>query len=171
MHTTNDKPIIRFYTDGSCRTNPGPGGYGVLMLIDGWEVTKEYSEHCDSTTNNREELKAIIKALEAATSLLEEMPNTFDKIYIYSDSAYCVNMCNDWIWTWARNDWKNSKKKVVENVDLVHTLYKYLNKDFFNCQVEIRKVKGHVGIWENEYVDALATGDEKKKKLLLSQQP
>ena len=49
------------------------------------------------------------------------------------------------------------------------SLYNYLNKDFFNCQVEIRKVKGHVGVWENEYVDALATGDEKKKKKLLEQ--
>ena len=166
----NAKPIIRIYTDGACKGNPGPGGYGVLMLVDGWDVdAREFSEQCEETTNNREELKAIIKALEVATTFISEMPDTFDKIYIYSDSAYCVNMCNDWIWNWAKNDWKNSKKKTVENIDLVHTLYNYLNKDFLNCQVEIRKVKGHVGVWENEYVDALATGDENKKKRLLKE--
>lgn len=164
-----NKPIIRIYTDGSCSKNPGPGGYGVLVVFDGMDKTHEYSERCEETTNNREELKAILKALEISTTVLTEMPNTFEKIYIYSDSAYCVNMCNDWIWNWAINDWKNSKKKTVENIDLVKSLYNYLNKDFFNCQVEIRKVKGHVGVWENEYVDALATGDEKKKKKLLEQ--
>lgn len=169
MDTKNNKPIIRIYTDGACKGNPGPGGFGVLTIIDGWDKTYEYSEQCEDTTNNREELKALIKALDVATAFLEEMPDTFDKIYIYSDSAYCVNMCNDWIWTWAKNDWKNSKKKTVENIDLVHSLYKYINKDFFNCQVEIRKVKGHVGVWENEYVDALATGDMKKKEQLLKQ--
>ena len=164
-----NKPIIRIYTDGSCSKNPGPGGYSVLVVFDGMDKTHEYSERCEETTNNREELKAILKALEISTTILEEMSNTFEKIYIYSDSAYCVNMCNDWIWNWATNDWKNSKKKTVENIDLVKSLYNYLNKDFFNCQVEIRKVKGHVGVWENEYVDALATGDEKKKKKLLQQ--
>lgn len=169
MDTINNKPIIRIYTDGACKGNPGPGGFGVLVVFDGMDKMHEFAEQCEETTNNREELKAIIKALDIATAILEEMPNVFEKIYIYSDSAYCVNMCNDWIWSWATNGWKNSKKKTVENIDLVQSLYNYLNKDFFNCQVEIRKVKGHYDSWENEYADALATGDTKKKERLLKQ--
>ena len=148
--------MIFFYTDGSCRKNPGPGGFGVLGFSDeNPNVIKfKYSEVCESTTNNREELKAILKAFE----VIEK--EHINEATIYSDSAYCVNMLNDWIFNWARNDWKNSKKQTVENIDLVKPLYNYVSKNYFNCQV--MKVKGHHGNVYNELADALATSNFNK---------
>ena len=151
---------IEIYTDGACSGNPGPGGFG-LVAVDGKIVKYAYNEECEETTNNREEMKAILHAFEYACTYFR-----FDDVLIYSDSAYCVNMINDWIWTWAKNGWKNSKKKTVENLDLVKDLHKYLTMEFFPCQVI--KVKGHDGNAANELADALATNNEKKyQKILL----
>lgn len=149
------------YTDGACKGNPGPGGFGVLIKEDSI-IKYKYSKECEQTTNNREELKAILHALDIAYRCFY-----FETVLIYSDSAYCVNMINDWIWTWARNDWKNSKKKTVENIDLVKKIYNYINKEFYHCQVV--KIKGHSGIIENELADALATNDEKKYNKILTE--
>lgn len=146
--------MIEIYTDGACKGNPGPGGYGVVILDEDAVRYKFCKGSEEDTTNNREEMKAIIHAFEFAA----DFPN--EDIIIYSDSAYCVNMINDWLWTWSKNGWKNSKKKEVENIDLVKEIYKYVNKEFFNCQVV--KVKGHAGSAGNELADALATFDEKK---------
>lgn len=148
-----------FYTDGACKGNPGPGGFGVVC-VENNEIKYQYAERCEQTTNNREELKAILHVFKIAVENYR-----FESILIYSDSAYCVNMLNDWIWTWANNGWKNSKKKEVENIDLVKQLYNYLNMEFFPCQV--MKVKGHAGEVENELADALATGDKAKYKTIL----
>ncbi len=141
------------YTDGACKGNPGPGGFGVVAFENN-TIYLQYKEQCEQTTNNREELKAILHAFQIA----EGAPN--ETFIVYSDSAYCVNMLNDWIWTWARNGWKNSKKKEVENIDLVKQLYNYISKDFFNCQVV--KVSGHDGNIGNELADALATFNKNK---------
>lgn len=152
-----------FFTDGSCRKNPGPGGYGIVHLVtreEGTELVLSITNQTnEETTNNREEIKAILNVFEIAA-------NDPDNQYIiYSDSAYCVNMINDWIWNWAKNNWKNSKKVTVENYDLVKQLYYYLNKDFFNCQV--KKCSGHIGIVENELADALATYNLSKFKKII----
>ena len=172
------KEIRIFYTDGACSGNPGPGGFGVVELtqitfkkksqMDN-SVIKEvtipnvnycYSSKSDLTTNNREELKAILHVFEIAAA------DPSNEYLVYSDSAYAVNMINNWIYSWAKNNWKNSKKQQVENIDLVQEIYKYLNIDFFNCQV--KKVSGHSGLLGNELADALATQNEKKYfKLLL----
>ena len=150
-----------FYTDGACKGNPGPGGYGVIEL--GKNIVKNvevsivnyfHSAQSDLTTNNREELKAIIHVMELAAA----DPDT--EYVVYSDSAYAVNMINDWIWKWAKSDWYNSKNKEVENSDLVKEIYKYLTIEFFNFQ--IKKCKGHAGLIGNELADALATNDYKK---------
>lgn len=146
-----------FYTDGSCSKNPGPGGFGVVQ-INGDIIQYSYSKSCSETTNNREELKAILHAMEIG--LKDNEP-----IVIYSDSAYCVNMLNDWIWGWANKGWKNSKKEEVKNLDLVKRLYNNLNKDFFSCQ--IKKVNGHCGIPANELADALATGNKIKYQSII----
>ena len=66
-------------------------------------------------------------------------------------------MINNWIWTWAKNNWKNSKKKEVENIDLVKIIFNYINKNYFDCQV--KKINGHAGILGNELADALATSN------------
>lgn len=159
-----------FYTDGACSGNPGPGGFGVVSTgtqqvktknVFGNAETKEvttieyfYEEQCQNTTNNREELKAILHVFQLAAADKE------NEYTIYSDSAYAVNMINNWIYSWAKNNWLNSKNKQVENLDLVKELYKYVTTDFFNCQV--KKVSGHAGEVGNELADALATNNKNK---------
>ena len=104
-----ERQEVNFYTDGGCSGNPGPGGYGVVCL-DGKDILYAISYQEEFTTNNRMELKAIINVFEKFKDR-EDL-----KITLYSDSAYCVNMLNDWIWKWALNDWCNSKGKEVENM-------------------------------------------------------
>lgn len=145
-----------FYVDGACKGNPGSGGYGVIGFNEKNEIVYVYNETCEKTTNNREELKAILHAFE----LSQRNENINKDCIIYSDSAYSVNMINNWIHTWATNNWKNSKKQTVENIDLVKEIYKYLNINFFNCQVV--KCNGHDGIIGNELADALATNNLNK---------
>lgn len=164
--------MIEIFTDGSSKGNPGPGGFGVVILKKNIKdecensnmvkTTLKYSYHeaCENTTNNREELKAILHAFELAQTKFKD-----ETCLIYSDSAYCVNICNNWIYSWAKNGWKNSKKKTVENLDLVQNLYKYLTIDFFNCQV--CKCNGHDGIIENELADALAIFNNHKFNKIL----
>ena len=148
------------YTDGSCRKNPGPGGWGMLVMNE--EDTKVLFYEYDSaemTTNNRMELSAILCALQYA----EEYPD--DTFIIYSDSAYVVNSCNEWMRNWAANNWKNSKKVTVENVDLMKEIYSYISRDFPNF--EIRKCSGHTGEVGNELADAVATGTWSKFENLI----
>lgn len=148
--------MIKIYTDGSCIKNPdGPGGFGVIAINNN-DIVYLYSTRTNNTTNNREELKAIINAFEYA----QQDKNLEETFIIYSDSAYCVNMINDWIYKWQRNGWRRAKNQPIENLDLVQIIYKYITKDWFNC--EVQKTSGHVGITENELADALATGDFNK---------
>ena len=167
-----EKIIINIYTDGSSKGNPGPGGFGVVSFIHDNNTYPDYSISMPSkedTTNNREELKAILNAFEYSMKLMknpfyEKCDLTF---IIHSDSAYCVNICNDWIFKWARNNWMNTKKKEIENKDLILSLYEYLTIDFFPCQVV--KTSGHSQIYGNELADALATGDIKKYRKLIEE--
>ena len=144
-----------FFTDGACSGNPGPGAYAIIELDNETDKTilNGRIELSEWTTNNREELKGIIYVLKTFAS--EDY-----KIAIYSDSAYCVNLFNDWIWKWSVNDWRNSKGKQVENLDLIQEgfeLYKY-----YESNVTIIKVKGHDGLIGNELVDAMASGNKTK---------
>ena len=143
--------MIHIWTDGSSRGNPGPGGYGVVIINDN-EVVYKYNKQEQKITNNQAEMKAVLHAFEIAENLYSNQ-----NCIIHSDSAYVVNMCNNWIFTWAKNNWINSKNKRVENIDLVKSLYKYLSKDFFNCQVV--KTTGHANVTGNELADALATNN------------
>lgn len=151
--------MIYIYTDGSSKGNPGPGGFGVVALKDN-TIKYSYHEQNENTTNNREELKAILHAFYLSQTKFKETD-----CIICTDSSYCYNICNDWIFFWAKNNWKNSKKKTVENLDLVQQLYNYLTIDFFNCQVI--KVNGHQGDIGNELADALATLNNKKYEKII----
>lgn len=146
------KMEFNYYTDGSSRGNPGPGGWGYILLQEGHLL--EYSSgQEENTTNNRMELKAILEVAKLAA----EHPKV--GFIIHSDSAYCVNTINTWMWSWAKNNWKRSKNQPVENLDLIKQLYNLFDTEFFNACV--RKVPGHSGLLGNELADRLAVDDKK----------
>lgn len=140
-------PELFAYTDGACSGNPGPGGWGVLLIArDGETVLKE-RELCGGeadTTNNRMELLAAISALECL--------NRASSLIVVTDSAYVKNGVTSWMHGWKRNGWKTSDKKPVKNVDL----WQRLDEAGQRHQVEWRWIKGHAGHEENERADALA---------------
>lgn len=135
--------VIEIYTDGGCINNPGPGGYGVVILDAGRR--KELSGGFRRTTNNRMELFACIQGLRAVP---ESSP-----VVLYSDSQYLVNAMNrGWAQTWRRNGWKRAGAAPVENCDLWEQLLALCDR---RC-VEFVWLKGHAGTAENERCDRLA---------------
>ena len=133
---------VQVYTDGACSGNPGPGGWGVLLLWNDHE--KELSEGEFETTNNRMELMAAIMGLE---SLKRGMA-----LDLYTDSTYVRDGITKWIHNWKRNGWKTAAKKPVKNEDL----WVRLDKAITRHDVEWHWVKGHAGHPENERADELA---------------
>ena len=153
--------MLNIYVDGSSHGNPGAGGFGVV-IINNNKLEYAFSEQFNNVTNNQMELRAIIHALEL---IKERYPE--EEVIIHSDSAYCVNMCNNWIWTWSKNDWKNSKKQIVENYELVRKIWKFVSMEFPNFQIV--KCSGHSGIIENELADRLANQDFTKFTKILEE--
>ena len=139
---TAESPKILIYSDGACSGNPGPGGWGAV-LISG-EHRKEISGGEGLTTNNRMELLAAISALEA----LKKRSN----VALYTDSAYVKNGITGWVHGWKRNGWRTAYKKPVKNVELWQALDTLRNKH----DVEWHWLKGHAGHPENERADELA---------------
>ena len=140
-------PDLFAYTDGACSGNPGPGGWGVLLLArEGERVVKEreLSGGESETTNNRMELLAAITALESLSR-----PSA---LTVVTDSAYVKNGVTQWIHGWKRNGWKTSTKKPVKNEDL----WKRLDEAQARHDVRWEWIKGHAGHEENERADALA---------------
>ncbi|NLN86185.1 MAG: ribonuclease HI [Syntrophomonadaceae bacterium] len=135
---------IDIYTDGACSGNPGPGGWGAVLLSG--RHTKEIRGGEPETTNQRMELQAVIEALSA-------LKVSGWKVNVYSDSAYVVNAFNQkWLDKWQRNGWFNSRKDPVANQDLWKRLLE-LTRD---NEVRVIKVKGHAGNVYNERCDELA---------------
>ena len=134
--------MVEIYTDGACSGNPGPGGWGALLLFRGNE--REIWGGEPSTTNNRMELQAAIEALETL-----KRPST---IRLHTDSKYLRDGITQWIVRWKRNGWKTASKKPVKNVDLWQRLEKALEPH----EVSWHWVKGHAGHPENERADVLA---------------
>lgn len=133
---------ITIFTDGACKGNPGPGGWGALLLCNGQEKTLHGAEPL--TTNNRMELLAAIKALEALTRPVE--------VHLYTDSQYVRLGMTTWIKQWKINGWRNSKKEPVKNADL----WQMLDALALKHTIHWHWVKGHSGNPNNERVDALA---------------
>lgn len=149
--------MLEIYTDGSCCGNgkeENIGGYGVV-IIDNNEVIDFYGCREENTTNNRMEMKALLYALALTQNKYKDK-----EIIIKSDSAYCVNMFNEWIHSWASNNWRRAGNKEIENLDLVKEFYPYTQINFSNFQVE--RIPGHSGFLGNEIADALATNNEAK---------
>lgn len=133
---------IEIYTDGSCLGNPGPGGYGAVLIYKNHR--KEISQGFFETTNNRMELLAAVAALD---SLSEPC-----KIDITTDSQYVKNGINQWIHNWRKNGWRTASKQPVKNADL----WRQLDTAVAKHQVKWHWVKGHSGHPENERCDTLA---------------
>ncbi len=134
---------VTIYTDGACSGNPGPGGWGALLMYK--DTKKEISGGKKDTTNNVMELTAVIEGLK-----LLKFPC---KVKLYSDSAYVVNGFNQkWIYGWIKNGWKNSNKEPVKNKELWQELYDLTKVH----EVEFIKVKGHADNEYNNRCDELA---------------
>jgi ribonuclease HI len=141
--------MIKIYTDGACKSNPGIGGWGALLVHN--EQSIEIFDGELETTNNRMELMAVIQALNHATSIK-------DDVQIYTDSSYVQKGIQEWIYNWKKNGWRSSNKKPVKNQDLwqeLDTLNSSLNVEWF-------WVKGHAGHPGNERADFLANEGVKK---------
>ena len=134
--------LIEIYTDGACKGNPGPGGWGVLLTMGSHK--KELCGGEAETTNNRMELTAAIRGIEALKRPV--------KAKIYTDSQYVLKGINEWIHGWKRNGWKTLDKKPVKNADLWQSLDALVRQH----ELEWIWVKGHAGHAGNERADALA---------------
>ncbi|WP_028454299.1 ribonuclease HI [Chitinilyticum litopenaei] len=133
---------VEIYTDGACKGNPGPGGWGAVLRCNGHE--KELFGGEPATTNNRMELQAVIAALNALTRPC--------KIVLWTDSQYVKNGIQTWIHGWKRNGWKTADRKPVKNAEL----WQALDVAQARHDIEWRWVKGHAGNELNERADALA---------------
>lgn len=140
---------IEIYTDGACSGNPGPGGWGAVLVYNGKE--KQLSGSEKETTNNRMELTAVIMALNALNQPCE--------VKLTTDSKYVCDAINkSWVYSWRKNGWKKSDKKPALNVDLWKELLLLLEKH----EVEFIWVKGHNGHKYNEICDSLAVKEYQK---------
>lgn len=140
---------VVLYTDGACSGNPGPGGYGAILIYNG--IEKEISGGEKNTTNNKMEMMAVIKGLETLKEPCE--------VEVYSDSAYVVNSIEKgWIYSWKKNGWKKADKKPVKNVDLWERLLDQMQKH----KVTFLKVKGHADDELNNRCDRLAVMEREK---------
>jgi ribonuclease HI len=134
--------VVEIFTDGACKRNPGPGGWGAVLRYGGRE--KEIYGSEPATTNNRMEIMAAIAALESLTR-----PS---KAHVYTDSVYLRKGITEWVGGWQRNGWLTKEKKPVKNADL----WMRLDAVTRHHDVQWFWVKGHAGHPENERADALA---------------
>ncbi|HXR50781.1 MAG TPA: ribonuclease HI [Steroidobacteraceae bacterium] len=133
---------VEIYTDGACRGNPGPGGWGALLIAG--EARRELSGYEANTTNNRMELTAAIEALRALKRPVE--------VTLYTDSKYVCTGVQEWLPQWKQRGWKTAGRKPVKNVDL----WEALDEARAPHQVRWQWVRGHDGNEGNEHVDQLA---------------
>ena len=142
---------IKIFTDGACKGNPGPGGWGAVIISQ--KYRKELKGYESSTTNNRMELVAVIRALKSII--------TPSNIEITTDSKYVKNGITEWIKNWERNNWQTAQKKPVKNKEL----WIELNKLTKGHNITWEWVKGHSGHFENERADTLANEAIIEKKI------
>ena len=133
---------VVIYTDGACRGNPGPGGWGVVLRYQG--NLKTMNGFDPETTNNRMELTAVIEGLRALTRSCD--------IELHTDSKYVMQGVNEWLSNWKRNGWKTAARKPVKNIDL----WQQLDDEVKRHEIDWNWVKGHSGVEDNEFADQLA---------------
>jgi len=150
MTKKTEKPFVEIFTDGACSGNPGAGGYGVILRSG--EREKEFSGCDPMTTNNRMELTAAVKGLEALKKPC--------RVALVTDSNYVVQGMKSWIFQWMKNSWKNSQKQQVLNRDLWEKLFELSGPH----EIQWIWVRGHNEHTENERCDKLARAAIKKCK-------
>ena len=133
---------VVMYTDGACRGNPGPGGWGVVLRFQG--ISKTLQGYAPETTNNRMELTAVIEGLKALKRSCE--------VELFTDSKYVLQGLTEWLANWKRNGWKTAAKKPVKNIDL----WQQLEDEVTQHEIDWNWVKGHAGVEGNELADQLA---------------
>lgn len=138
----NDDNIVEIFTDGACRGNPGPGGWGAILRFKGKEKTLHGGER--ETTNNRMEMMAAISALESLTRPC--------RVHLTTDSQYVMKGITEWMANWKKRGWKTAGRQPVKNVDL----WQRLDKALTQHEVTWEWVRGHTGHPENERADELA---------------
>ena len=148
--TSDSSKVIDIYTDGACKGNPGPGGWGALLRFGSQE--KEIFGGEAATTNNRMELTAVIEGLKA---LKKGGPVT-----IHTDSRYVMDGASKWILGWKKKGWKTADKKPVKNEDL----WRALDAEMARHQIHWIWVAGHSGHPENERADALACAEAEARR-------
>ena len=145
--------IKKYWVDGACSGNPGPGGYAVVSLEEN-ELVYSYVEDFQHTTNNRMELMAILHVMKLAA---EDKENDY---LVYSDSAYAINCLINWCPVCAKNNWTRKGNKPILNLELIQEMYSIYLK--IKDRITIIKIGGHKGVLGNELADALSTGNNKK---------
>jgi ribonuclease HI len=142
LSITAEEKVVQIYTDGACKGNPGPGGWGALLIYG--EHRKELCGGEKLTTNNRMEMTAVIEALAALKGPSE--------VILHTDSTYVMKGMTEWIHAWIKRGWKTADKKPVKNADLWQLLQAQVQRH----KVQWRWVKGHAGDPGNERADQLA---------------
>ena len=133
---------VVIHTDGACRGNPGPGGWGVVLRYNG--NLKKLKGYDPETTNNRMELMAVIEGLRALTRSCD--------IELHTDSKYVMHGITEWLNNWKRNGWRTAARKPVKNIDL----WQQLDEEVARHKIDWNWVKGHSGVEDNEMADQLA---------------
>jgi ribonuclease HI len=136
------KNKVEIYSDGACSGNPGPGGWGSVLLYNGHR--RELAGGEAQTTNNRMELMAVIQALETLKRPCE--------VLVHTDSTYVMKGMTEWLAQWKKRDWRTADRKPVKNVELWQRLEQAIHRH----RVDWRWVRGHSGVAENERADELA---------------
>ncbi|RPH94720.1 MAG: ribonuclease HI [Lysobacterales bacterium] len=138
----DEKSKVEIYSDGACSGNPGPGGWGSVLLYNSHR--RELSGGEPQTTNNRMELMAVIHALETLKRPCE--------VIVHTDSTYVMKGMTEWLAQWKKRDWRTADRKPVKNVELWQRLEQAMHRH----RVRWRWVRGHSGVPENERADELA---------------
>ena len=148
--------MITIYTDGSAHPNPGPGGWGAIVLEDNELIEVKQFLTEGPVTNNRMEMEAILWAIENYSVNINSNPIILERELpiIYTDSSYALNTFTIWMFTWERNGWRKSDNTIPENLDLVKKGFSLVEEH----RILFKKVKGHSTDIYNNIVDQLATG-------------
>ncbi len=151
------------YTDGASRGNPGPGGFGAVIVFETGKVV-ECGGHADVTTNNRMELQGAISALD---TIFAREPKGTVLVRVCTDSTYVLKGITEWIYGWEKNGWKTKTGDEVLNRDLWEPLVQKLRSMKMTRDVQFEKVSGHSGDFGNERADIVATAFADKEKIVL----